>query len=66
MKRLEKLEMVIIIKKFNLLYKYLNSNYNRSPTKKGTTKFVTVVPAIVGIIKPAAVGPAIVGTTEAL
>ena len=26
----------------------------------------TVVPAIVGIIKPAAVGPTTVGTTEAL
>jgi hypothetical protein len=65
-KRLEKLEMATIIKEFNLLYKYLNSNYNGSPIKEGTIKSIIVVPIIVGIIKPIVVGPIIVGTIEAL
>ena len=49
-----------------MLYKYPNSNYNRSPIKEGTIEYIIVVPIIVGIIKPIAVGPTIVGTTEAL
>ena len=58
--------MATMIKEFNLLYKYPNSDHNGSPTKEGTTESATVVPAIVGITKPAVVGPATVGTTEAL